>query len=359
MSASLADNRSFDIGTRKSQLALSQTDIVVKALNKAWPEHQFNIRARDTAAGDIDKVTPFKDMPVKNLWTHDLEASLIEENLDLLVHSLKGKLLASKSNTAKQQQLIQQDLPTQLPPNCRIGAIIKREDPRDALVLKKGRPRCGVADLPAGAVVGTSSVRRTAQIALKHPHLCVRDIRGNVPTRLRKLDEDDSPFDALILAAAGLERLELGYRITELLSSRNGGMLHAVGQGAIGIECRTEDTRMSRMLDKINDNQTSFACLAERSLLRKLEGGCSAPLGVETEWILGTQDSPRLHMRAIVVSVSGEESVEVEVSAPVATAEAAEVFGIEVAQALVAKGADRILDAIHAKRRTEVIDLQD
>jgi hydroxymethylbilane synthase len=254
---------------------------------------------------------------------------------------------------------MQKDVPTQLPANCGLGAILDREDPRDAFVLKSGRPKCGLADLPAGSVVGTSSIRRTAQIALKYPQLRIQDVRGNVPTRLRKLDEDGSPFDALILAAAGLKRLDLGHRITELLSSKTGGMLYAVGQGAIGIESRTDDLRMSHLLESINDKSTSFACLAERSLLRKLEGGCSAPLGVETAWISEAQDSPVLQMRAVVVSVDGKESAEIELEEQITTAEAAERFGINVANALIAKGADKILDAIHAKKKTEVIDLVD
>lgn len=236
---------------------------------------------------------------------------------------------------------------------------MEREDPRDAFVLKTGRPKCGLADLPTGSVVGTSSIRRTAQIALKYPHLRVQDVRGNVPTRLRKLDEDNSPFDALILAAAGLIRLDLGHRISEFLSSKTGGMLYAVGQGAIGVESRTNDTQTSRLLDKINDSFTSSACLAERSLLRKLEGGCSAPLGVETEWISHDQHTPRLQMRAIVVSVDGKESAEIEMEEQVATAEAANSFGIKVADALVAKGAGKILDEINAKKRTEPMDLLD
>lgn len=236
---------------------------------------------------------------------------------------------------------------------------MKREDPRDAFVLKTGRPKCSLADLPHGSVVGTSSIRRTAQIALRFPHLLIRDIRGNVPTRLRKLDEDDSPFDALILAAAGLIRLDLGERISEYLSSKTGGMLYAVGQGAIGIESRMNDLRLSQILDKINDNPTSFACLAERSLLRKLEGGCSAPLGVETEWISNSRETSRLRMRAIVVSVDGKKSAEAEMEEEIKTAEAAENFGIQVANALVVRGAGKILDAIHAKRRTEPVDLLD
>jgi hydroxymethylbilane synthase len=180
-----------------------------------------------------------------------------------------------------------------------------------------------------------------------------------VPTRLRKLDEDGSPFDALILAAAGLKRLDLGHRITEFLSSKTGGMFYAVGQGAIGVESRTDDQQMSQLLESINNGPTSLACLAERSLLRKLEGGCSAPLGVETMWVLDAKDRPVLQMRAIVVSVDGMKFAEIELEEEITTAEAADRFGIHVANALIAKGADKILDAIKAKKKTEVIDLGD
>ena len=254
---------------------------------------------------------------------------------------------------------MKQDVPTQLPPQCKIGAILKREDPRDAFVPKAGRPQCTIADLPAGSVVGTSSIRRTAQIALKYPLLRVQDVRGNVPTRLRKLDEEDGPFDAVILAAAGLLRLDLGDRISQLLSSSNGGMMYAVGQGAIGVESRTNDENMSNILEKANHHQTSLACLAERSLLRKLEGGCSAPLGVETEWLPEMQDHPTLRMRAVVVSVDGKESSEIELDKEVSTPDEAELFGVAVADGLCGKGADRIIQAIQAKKRTEVIDLEE
>jgi hydroxymethylbilane synthase len=361
----------FNIGTRKSALALRQADLVLSALTASWPDHSFSIRARDTAAGDIDKVTPFKDMPVKNLWTHDLEVSLMEGELDLLVHSLKGVyhipfyiLVRSTEEEGREGERGEAygciDVPTQLPDNCTLGAIMKREDPRDAYVLKAGRPACSLADLPPGSVIGTSSIRRTAQIKAKYPHLRVEDMRGNIPTRLRKLDEEGGVFDALILAAAGLIRLGLGERITQFLSSKDGGMLHAVGQGAVGVESRVDDECMAEILGKISDGTTSLACLAERSLLRKLEGGCSAPLGVETEWISAESGAePKLELRSVVVSVDGKQSVETAMQEHISTPEAAEAFGIKVAEALVAKGADRILAVIKAKKRTEVMDLQD
>jgi hydroxymethylbilane synthase len=242
-----------------------------------------------------------------------------------------------------------------LPKGCEIGAVLKREDPRDAFVLKAGRQPCKIQDLPAGAVIGTSSVRRGAQLALKYPHLVIEDMRGNINTRVNKLDAEDSKFDALILAAAGLIRIDMGDRITQFLSSEDGGMLYAVGQGAIGIENRTNDVSVKTQLAEINDEPTFLAINAERSLLRYLEGGCSAPLGVETQWLSELE----LQMKAIVVSTDGKESAETVSTREIISVEGAEVFGIEVARDLLSRGADKILAEIKAKRPTTVLDLEE
>lgn len=244
------------------------------------------------------------------------------------------------------------DVPTLVPSTCALGAVMKREDPRDVLVVKKGLPYSKLSELPPGSVVGTSSIRRTAQLALKYPHLKVLDVRGNIGTRLAKLDAEDSPFTCLILAAAGLLRLGLEDRISQYLDSRNGGMLHAVGQGALGIEIRKGDKTVSEMLSKIGHKQTTLACFAERSLLRTLEGGCSAPLGVETEWVQGSDGKQKLRMRSIVVSVDGTESAEVEMDGDVDSPEAAEAFGVKVAKELVDKGAGMILEVIQRNKKT-------
>ncbi|ETN42199.1 porphobilinogen deaminase [Cyphellophora europaea CBS 101466] len=331
-----AEISTFAVGTRKSKLALKQTELAVEALTAAWPDYQYDVKARDTAAGDIDKITPFRDMPVKNLWTHELEALLLEKKLDILIHSLK-------------------DVPTQLPPGCEIGAVLEREDPRDAFVLKAGKPHCNIQDLPAGAVVGTSSIRRGAQLALKFPHLVIEDMRGNINTRLNKLDAEDSKFDALILAAAGLLRIDLGDRISQYLDSENGGMLYAVGQGAIGIENRCNDLDVKTQINRINHLRTFLATNAERALLRYLEGGCSAPLGVETRWCT----TSLLELKAIVVSTDGQQSVEVAIAKEIASVEDADAFGTEVAQELLSKGADKILAEIKAKKPTTVTDLEE
>ena len=253
-------------------------------------------------------------------------------------------------------------MPTQLPPNCQIGAVLPREDPRDAFVLKAGRQKSSLADLPPGSVIGTSSIRRTAQVALKYPHLRIQDVRGNVPTRLRKLDAEDSPFDALILAAAGLIRLELGDRISHFLDSSDGNMLYAVGQGAIGIENRSNDSEMREALALVNHMPTFLAVTCERSLLRTLEGGCSAPLGVETRWVKGRggkKSDSVLLMKAIVVSVDGTSSAEVELEEEVQSVEDAEHFGVKVAAGLISRGADKILADIKAKKPTVAADLEE
>ncbi|KAL5002118.1 porphobilinogen deaminase, dipyromethane cofactor binding domain-containing protein [Aspergillus recurvatus] len=333
-SADPASRKIFTIGTRKSKLALSQTDLVLAALKERFPDYTFKIHSRETA-GDQNTTIALRDFTTKNLWTQELEDLLEAGSVDIIVHSLK-------------------DVPTLLPSSCILGPMMKREDSRDVLVIKKGLPNMSLAEMPAGSVVGTSSIRRTAQLARKYPHLKVMDVRGNIGTRLAKLDAEDSPYTCLILAAAGLLRLELGDRIHQYLDSKNAGMLYAVGQGALGIEIRKGDKVMEDMLSTIGHKETTFACLAERSLLRTLEGGCSAPLGVETEWIQDTDGSSKLRMRSVVVSVDGSEHAEVEVDGSVDSPQSAEEFGNTVAKALVDKGAGKILAEIQQNKQLKV-----
>ena len=257
----------FHIGTRKSILARVQTDEVVKALKQAWPDYKFETHAMATA-GDNNQQTALHKFNEKALWTQELEVGLQNGSLDLIVHSLK-------------------DMPTQLPVDLDLGCVTKRSDSRDALVIKPSlREKVkGLSDLPAGAVVGTSSLRRIAQLKRKFPHLKYTDVRGNIGTRLRKLDDPDSEYSAIVLAAAGLQRLGMLDRVSNFLSRDNGGMLHAVGQGALGIEVRKGDARVAELLSRIGCERTTRQTLAERSLMRTLEGGCSVPIGVETEWV--------------------------------------------------------------------------
>ena len=243
------------------------------------------------------------------------------------------------------------DVPTQIPDTCALGQMMPREDPRDVVVMKPGSSYKTLADLPAGSVVGTSSVRRTAQLARHYPHLKVHDIRGNIDTRLAKLDAEDGPFTCIILAAAGLHRTGCEGRISQYLEAKNGKMLHAVGQGALGIEIRAGDEFVKGMMEKIGDEKTTLACLAERELLRVLEGGCSAPLGVETEWVKDDSGKEKLRLRSIVASVDGKELVEIEKDGDVSSPDEAEAFGKAAAQDLVEKGAGKILEAIQQKKK--------
>lgn len=316
------------VGTRKSPLAMAQTHIVVDALKAALPEYSFPIESM-TTTGDRDQNTALYNFGGKGLWTSQLEERLANRELDIIVHSLK-------------------DMPTTLPEGCVLGAVTTREDPRDTLVIKKAlQEKHGwksLAELPAGSVVGTSSIRRIAQLARRYPQLKFKDHRGNINTRLQKL-EDDPELTGIILAASGLLRMDFGHHISQYLDYDSAGVLHAVGQGALGVECREGDTRVLEALAKLSDEKTTLACLAERSLMRSLEGGCSVPIGAETTWVDG-----KLRLRATVVSVTGAEAVDADEMADVTDSRGADEFGKKVADDLVSRGANKILDAINASK---------
>lgn len=323
------------IGTRRSALALKQVELVSAALKAANPHITFAVDAMKTM-GDKDKVTPLPQMG-KGLWTNELEAKLMSREVDFVIHCLK-------------------DMPTSLPEGCVLGCVTEREDPRDVVVFPKGNKKEGrynsLAELPAGSVVGTSSVRRAAQLKKRYPGLEFQDIRGNIETRMKKVDAEDSPFDCTILAAAGLHRMDFHDRISEYLSSENGGILYAVGQGALGIECRAGDEAVMEVLKSVNHQPTLLAGFAERSIMRTLEGGCSVPIGVETTWV-GEPSEQRLRLKATVVSLDGKESVEGESTETVKTPEEAEAFGEKLAHELVQKGAQKILDVVNANREAK------
>ncbi|KAH3951156.1 hydroxymethylbilane synthase [Parastagonospora nodorum] len=350
-----------NIGTRNSTLAQIQARAVAAALKSAHPERTYNI-CPVVVEGDRDKITPLQQLSqgenAKSLWTGELETMLEKGDLDIIVHCLK-------------------DMPTQLPDNLELGAILEREDPRDALLISPRLPGdTTLATLPQGATIGTSSVRRAAQLRRLYPHLQFADLRGNVGTRLGKLDKEDSPYSAIILAAAGLRRMGLESRITQYLDSATGGMLHAVGQGALAIEIRKDDETMKALLNKIACERTTRACSAERALLRALEGGCSVPIGIETSWrggkglAVGAQpakdydkhgnaveeaepdlDDQELVMKTMVVSVDGKDAVEHDAVRKVRSKEEAEEMGREVAKILIEKGADQILKKINVEKQ--------
>lgn len=237
-------------------------------------------------------------------------------------------------------------MPTRLPENCELAAIPLRDDPRDALIVKAGLPYISLQDLPDGAVVGTSSVRRSAQLRRLYPTLRFANLRGNVETRLAKVDDPESDYSCMIMSAAGLQRVGLQHRINQYLQSKDGGIFHAVGQGALGLEIRKGDTKMQELLSQLADHKSALACLAERSLMRTLEGGCSVPIGVETKWI----GSDTLRMSAIVVSLDGSQSVQDAVEVRLQTVDEAESMGQELAARLVKAGAEAILKDINVNR---------
>lgn len=315
------------IGGRKSKLAVVQTQLVASTLEKAFAEKSFPVLAISTL-GDQQTNKPLYSFGGKALWTQELETLLLEgkdgHKLDMVVHSLK-------------------DMPTNLPPKCSLGAITKREDPRDALIMPLNSPYKTLADLPEGAVVGTSSIRRSAQLKRRYPNLKFEDIRGSINTRLAKLDDPESKYSCTILAAAGLIRIGLQKRITAYLEGPE--MYHAVGQGALGVETREGDFATQKLLNQVvNHLPTSLCCHAERSLMRTLEGGCSVPIGVSSSY---DEDTQTLKLSGIVVSVDGSEAVEDTVTGTATTDREADELGQKLASVLVDMGAKRILDAIH------------
>ncbi|MTJ08504.1 MULTISPECIES: hydroxymethylbilane synthase [unclassified Anabaena] len=302
------------IGSRKSQLALVQTYWVQAQLQKSFPDITFEVHTMSTQGDKILDVALAK-IGDKGLFTKELELGMINKDIDFAVHSLK-------------------DLPTNLPAGLTLAAITERENPADAVVLHEKHKGKQIETLPAGAVIGTSSLRRLAQLRHKFPHFTFKDVRGNLITRMAKLDAGE--YDALILAVAGLERLEMSDRIHQILTPEVS--LHAVGQGALGIECRADDTQVISLLKAIEHPQTRDRCLAERSFLRVLEGGCQVPIGVNTE-INGDQ----LTLKGLVASVDGQQIVKDTVSGAAADAEK---LGAELASILRSQGATEILEKI-------------
>ena len=279
----------FRIGTRSSDLAMAQTHWVVDRLRAAHPKMTFRIESGVEAIGDIlldASLKSLADSTGPGLFTKDLEGGLAAGYYDFVVHSLK-------------------DLPTTLPSGLCVGAITEREDPRDSVVFhEKHKGKGGFRGLPKGAVVGTSSVRRHALLKKHYPHLHVKLIRGNVNTRLAKLDKGDM-YDAIILAMAGLKRLGPEFEArAEVLTPQE--FPYGVSQGAIGIECRSDDTQTLNILQAVNDPSSSARCRAERALLRHLGGGCQVPLGVESQC---ASSGDAISLSCIVLSEDGSRNV--------------------------------------------------
>jgi hydroxymethylbilane synthase len=321
MSSISSPTRSIRIGSRKSQLAMVQTHWVQAQLQEHFPQREFEVQTMSTQGDKILDVALAK-IGDKGLFTKELELGMIQNEVDLAVHSLK-------------------DLPTRLPDGLVLGCVTQRVDPADALVVHSKHQDKQIDTLPAGAVVGTSSLRRLAQLRYHFPHLAFKDIRGNLNTRLAKLDAGE--YDALILAYAGLERLGMRDRVHQVLSPEIS--LHAVGQGALGIECRADDTEVLELLKVIEHTPTKYRTLAERSFLRELEGGCQVPIGVNA--IL---DGDSLTLTGMVASIDGKQLIKDTVKGK---AEAGEKLGITLAGRLREKGAQDILDEIFRMMRNQ------
>ncbi|MDT3699633.1 MAG: hydroxymethylbilane synthase [Thermincola sp.] len=303
--------REIIVGTRESALAMWQTNWVVDSLKKMNPEYTFQIVSMKTQGDKILDVALAK-IGDKGLFTKELEAAMLNREIDLAVHSMK-------------------DLPTVLPEGLTIGAMCERVDPRDVVISREGVP---LGQLPEGAMIGTSSLRRCAQLLNYRPDLQLEPLRGNLNTRMAKLERNN--LDAIILAAAGVERLGWGDRITERLSIDV--CLPAVGQGSIGIEIREGDQEVSAVVQKINHAPTWAAITAERALLKKLEGGCQIPIGA-----LGTVDGDQLTLKGVVAGLDGQELIRDQISGPVAEAAA---LGVNLALRLLEMGADKILRTV-------------
>lgn len=307
--------RELRIATRGSPLALWQANAVRDALLHTDPELAVELHVVRTT-GDRVTDAPLSQIGDRGLFTREVDAAVLGGEADLAVHSLK-------------------DLPTRVAGGLALVAVTEREDPRDVLIGPAGASLT-LESLPAGARVGTSSLRRRAQLLAARPDLRVLDLRGNLNTRLRKLD--DGGYEAIVLAAAGVLRLGMRERISHWLD--DAGWLPAVGQGALGVVARAEDTEAAQRLAVLHHDATGRATLAERTLLRDLEGGCQIPIGA-----LGRVEGETLHLRALVADLDGEQVLRGSLDGPAAEPEA---LGLRLSELLRDRGAEAILAAIRA-----------
>ena len=302
------------IATRKSQLALWQAEYVRDVLLQYHPDLNVEL-VKMTTQGDKILDTPLAKVGGKGLFVKELEAGLLSGDADIAVHSMK-------------------DVPVELPEGLHLSVICPREDPRDAFVANN---YASFETLPKGARLGTSSLRRQCQLAAQRPDLNIIDLRGNVNTRLQKLDNGD--YDAVILAAAGLRRLGMENRITEYLSPEVS--LPAIGQGAVGIECRKDDDWVNELLAPLNDRDTAIRVRAERAMNHRLQGGCQVPIAGYAELAHGV-----ILLRGLVGTVDGSQIIHGEIAGQ---PEDAEYLGRVLAEDLLSRGADKILESLYAQ----------
>jgi hydroxymethylbilane synthase len=309
----VSQKQTLMFGTRGSDLARRQTNTVAERLKVAFPDLQIDIAIFSTK-GDKELSKPLPEIGGKGLFTAELEAGLLSGAIDLAVHSLK-------------------DLPTENPPGLTIGAILPRENPADALISRAGYT---LNTLPQNASVGTSSLRRAAQLLAYRPNLNVLSLRGNVDTRIKKALDPNGPYDAIVLASAGLQRMNLTEYISQQIPFTV--MLPAPGQGAIAVQCRADDEPILHKLAPLNDLPTQQAVLAERAFLAELGGGCSVPVGA-----LGEVEGDILTLTGVIANLTGKQILRVCHQGPATEAEG---IGRALAQQALALGADAILEAL-------------
>jgi len=307
------------IGTRGSQLALFQANWVKDRLAQAHPDLDVSL-VKIKTTGDKIQDAPLAKIGGKGLFVKEIEEALLQKRADLAVHSIK-------------------DVPTEFPKGLHLSVITKREDPRDVLISKDGKP---LKDLPKGAKIGTSSLRRQAQLLHFRSDFELIPLRGNLDTRLKKLKTMN--LDAIVLALAGIKRLGFEEKITEIISPEIS--LPAIGQGALGIETRMADQEVERQIRFLNDRDTSIAVRAERAFLGKLEGGCQVPIAAFAR-IVGTS----LQIDGLVGTTDGKRLIRHHLEGSV---EKAESLGVELAEILLGEGAKEILDEVYQRTQPTV-----
>ncbi len=336
------------IGTRGSKLALYQSEWVKSELQKLHPGLEIQLIKIKTTGDRILDVSLAK-IGGKGLFVKEIEDALLKSKVDIAVHSMK-------------------DVPTDLPEGLHIAAICKREDPKDAFVSQVKNLEFKIKnfkELPYGTIIGTSSLRRSCQLGHSRPDLKIKQLRGNLDTRIRKLDEGQ--FQAIIVAVAGMKRLGRNERITEILDPDI--CLPAIGQGAIGIECRIDNESINNMVKVLDHKETSISVMAERSFLKRLEGGCQVPIAAFARIVSNLPSSPfgkvewerdlvkesgggLLIMDGIVASITGDRIIRGHIEGK---PEVSEVLGIKLAEDLLARGAKEILSEVYQVSRDSCI----
>jgi hydroxymethylbilane synthase len=321
------------IGTRSSKLALWQAEFVKTELNRLYPDIEIELNKIKTTGDKILDV-PLAQVGGKGLFVKEIEEALLGGKADIAVHSMK-------------------DVPTEFPEGLHLAVICEREDPRDALISQMQNIKFKINNfqsIPKGAKIGTSSLRRACQLLSLRPDLKIEQLRGNLETRLRKLDE--GRFDAIILAAAGVKRLGLEKRMTEILPFEIS--LPAIGQGAVGIECRIDDDFINKVIAPLNHLETAVCVKAERAFLKKLEGGCQVPIAAYARIVQRARSAGQkaniypssLVLDGLVGSITGDRIIKGHIEGKT---EDAEHLGVALAEDVLSQGAKEILDEVYGR----------